>query len=100
MPGWKRVHLTWLLVFYASLSAFGQWYPVSSGTTNNLNGSYLLGSGTGFIVGEPRRYEPFKLRSEEHTSELQSPVHLVCRPLLEKKKSVRQKHRKERRRLM
>src|SRR5690348_18479062 len=25
-------------------------------------------------------------RSEEHTSELQSPVHLVCRRLLEKKK--------------
>src|SRR5690348_17607523 len=29
-------------------------------------------------------------RSEEHTSELQSPVHLVCRLLLEKKK----KHKK------
>src|SRR5690348_18008032 len=28
-------------------------------------------------------------RSEEHTSELQSPVHLVCRLLLEKKKSMR-----------
>src|SRR5438876_7581525 len=27
-------------------------------------------------------------RSEEHTSELQSPVHLVCRLLLEKKKLV------------
>src|SRR5258708_22475869 len=26
-------------------------------------------------------------RSEEHTSELQSPDHLVCRPLLEKKTS-------------
>src|SRR5438876_4686015 len=26
----------------------------------------------------------FRLRSEEHTSELQSPVHLVCRLLLEK----------------
>src|SRR4051794_41287483 len=26
-----------------------------------------------------------KVRSEEHTSELQSPVHLVCRLLLEKK---------------
>src|SRR5690348_18267467 len=26
------------------------------------------------------------VRSEEHTSELQSPVHLVCRLLLEKKK--------------
>src|SRR5690348_1358508 len=28
------------------------------------------------------------LRSEEHTSELQSPVHLVCRLLLEKKKRI------------
>src|SRR4051794_41348955 len=27
-------------------------------------------------------------RSEEHTSELQSPVHLVCRLLLEKKKKA------------
>src|SRR5438876_6401368 len=27
-----------------------------------------------------------RMRSEEHTSELQSPVHLVCRLLLEKKK--------------
>src|SRR4051794_41659451 len=27
-------------------------------------------------------------RSEEHTSELQSPVHLVCRLLLEKKNTV------------
>src|SRR6266487_6939220 len=34
-------------------------------------------------------FEDLKLpaRSEEHTSELQSPVHLVCRLLLEKKKS-------------
>src|SRR5690348_17951073 len=29
-------------------------------------------------------------RSEEHTSELQSPVHLVCRLLLEKKKNTQQ----------
>src|SRR5579863_5874457 len=29
------------------------------------------------------------VRSEEHTSELQSPVHLVCRLLLEKKKRER-----------
>src|SRR5258708_30105436 len=29
---------------------------------------------------------PFLGRSEEHTSELQSPDHLVCRLLLEKKK--------------
>src|SRR5438552_8203084 len=37
-------------------------------------------------------YGPFKqnggaARSEEHTSELQSPDHLVCRLLLEKKKT-------------
>src|SRR5690348_17880960 len=29
-------------------------------------------------------------RSEEHTSKLQSPVHLVCRLLLEKKNKLRQ----------
>src|SRR5437764_9678889 len=29
---------------------------------------------------------PFTSRSEEHTSELQSPMYLVCRLLLEKKK--------------
>src|SRR5690348_17769253 len=29
------------------------------------------------------------LRSEEHTSELQSPVHLVCRLLLEKKNKIK-----------
>src|SRR5438876_4026013 len=36
----------------------------------------------------PSRYYVTKddMRSEEHTSELQSPVHLVCRLLLEKKK--------------
>src|SRR5256885_11502721 len=31
-------------------------------------------------------------RSEEHTSELQSPCNLVCRLLLEKKKTARQRH--------
>src|SRR5690348_17572877 len=33
---------------------------------------------------------PARSRSEEHTSELQSPVHLVCRLLLEKKKKKKQ----------
>src|SRR5258708_29184103 len=31
-------------------------------------------------------------RSEEHTSELQSPDHLVCRLLLEKKKNNKETH--------
>src|SRR5258708_11068031 len=34
-------------------------------------------------------------RSEEHTSELQSPDHLVCRLLLEKKKTQRSGVRQE-----
>src|SRR5438876_7349921 len=34
-------------------------------------------------------------RSEEHTSELQSPVHLVCRLLLEKKKKKKTKTTKK-----
>src|SRR5947208_5791997 len=39
---------------------------------------------------------PRMVRSEEHTSELQSPDHLVCRLLLEKKKD-QQQHNVERR---
>src|SRR5258708_29151840 len=37
-------------------------------------------------------------RSEEHTSELQSPDHLVCRLLLEKKKNLRTSSTGEQRR--
>src|SRR5256885_8678152 len=33
------------------------------------------------------KINPIRSRSEEHTSELQSPCNLVCRLLLEKKKS-------------
>src|SRR5690348_18106193 len=37
------------------------------------------------------RLSAMRRRSEEHTSELQSPVHLVCRLLLEKKKKKKTK---------
>src|SRR4051794_41652931 len=44
-----------------------------------------------FDPGMPSSTARPRCRSEEHTSELQSPVHLVCRLLLEKKKlSLRQ----------
>src|SRR2546422_3813006 len=43
-----------------------------------------LGAG---LLGEERELSPD--RSEEHTSELQSRLHLVCRLLLEKKKCDR-----------
>src|SRR5258708_13972780 len=58
--------------------------PISIG--RNRLSSWILGrSRVGsetYIVGGT------KDRSEEHTSELQSPDHLVCRLLLEKKKTT------------
>src|SRR5437660_5126751 len=41
---------------------------------------------------EARYDDAVRLRSEEHTSELQSRGHLVCRLLLEKKKKKTTKH--------
>src|SRR5258708_23021723 len=61
---------------------------ISSSTSMTTSRS----SGRGFIdnkltSGLQKRRE--RMRSEEHTSELQSPDHLVCRLLLEKKKNNR-----------
>src|SRR3712207_7738960 len=41
--------------------------------------------GEAFALGKDRAGDVAKLRSEEHTSELQSRQYLVCRLLLEKK---------------
>src|SRR3712207_7742008 len=44
---------------------------------------------TSFLVEEVRDlFEELPVRSEEHTSELQSRQYLVCRLLLEKKKKI------------
>src|SRR5437762_5526983 len=48
-------------------------------------GVYIPASWTA-CSAEPASLEPPCWRSEEHTSELQSPMYLVCRLLLEKKK--------------
>src|SRR5258708_11022007 len=45
----------------------------------------VLGAVNGLVLDDVAGLEEH--RSEEHTSELQSPDHLVCRLLLEKKKS-------------
>src|SRR5947208_4858264 len=50
--------------------------------SHRLRGLDLGAAGVRHHVGA----HPGELRSEEHTSELQSPDHLVCRLLLEKKK--------------
>src|SRR5258708_17757934 len=58
--------------------------PFDGSNTNEILGSILSDK-------EPQplaRYsKQVPARSEEHTSELQSPDHLVCRLLLEKKKT-------------
>src|SRR2546429_5060302 len=47
-----------------------------------------LRQGRGAMVIVSGRLSPKRSRSEEHTSELQSRLHLVCRLLLEKKKKL------------
>src|SRR5256885_7490141 len=47
-----------------------------------------LAAEAGLFVAAPGRFD-VGWRSEEHTSELQSPCNLVCRLLLEKKKISR-----------
>src|SRR2546422_1558579 len=44
------------------------------------------------LARELAQREGAKARSEEHTSELQSRLHLVCRLLLEKKKKNTKQH--------
>src|SRR5690348_17994407 len=63
------------------------------GETTNESGN-LVGCGLPVVLYRQaalrdgaRGFRASGCRSEEHTSELQSPVHLVCRLLLEKKNS-------------
>src|SRR5260370_5939451 len=48
----------------------------------------LHGAAPGHRLGEGLELAPREQRSEEHTSELQSHLNLVCRLLLEKKNSI------------
>src|SRR2546426_1737206 len=57
--------------------------------TLSVPGRLRLGLGTSQVVkaaGWDAKRHKLAVRSEEHTSELQSPCNLVCRLLLEKKK--------------
>src|SRR2546422_7888787 len=60
--------------------------PGSASTQSSLSSvSAAVPSGAAVTVPQPCAW-----RSEEHTSELQSRLHLVCRLLLEKKKQYNQ----------
>ena len=72
--------------------------PISSlpyvfgATTSFVAILLLVGLGLNSVVAQVER---FSTRSEEHTSELQSPMYLVCRLLLEKKKKNPTKTKKK-----
>src|SRR3989449_6023610 len=57
-------------------------------TMESIMGFVPVKSGQILFHGEEVTSLPVHSRSEEHTSELQSRLHLVCRLLLEKKKKV------------
>src|SRR5258708_13488031 len=73
----------------AKLSPEDVGYVNAHGTSTPL-GDCLETIALKRVFGERAKQVPVSstksLRSEEHTSELQSPDHLVCRLLLEKKK--------------
>src|SRR5258708_28903332 len=56
--------------------------------SENISGSTPRARAAAFRQWAPRMTPS---RSEEHTSELQSPDHLVCRLLLEKKNRIQQR---------
>src|SRR5690625_6837315 len=62
----------------SGLSHLGDGQLAVDGRVSETQLQLLVGMGRDPLTGEPR--------SEEHTSELQSRGHLVCRLLLEKKK--------------
>src|SRR5258708_13094367 len=64
-----------------SLREFVDWLGTGLSTSDSLSRSDGLSTSNGPFAGG-------EARSEEHTSELQSPDHLVCRLLLEKKKTT------------
>ena len=52
MAGIRVIHVAVFFLFFSALSVFGQWSAGNSGTTNNLNGGYMLDSGVAFVVGD------------------------------------------------
>src|SRR2546427_7445768 len=72
---------------FRSNALFGWW---ASSTRTSLSGAPAIAANGSDAWPGTRR-----LRSEEHTSELQSQSNLVCRLLLEKKKK-KKKHAKPR----
>src|SRR2546422_3217449 len=76
------------------MSAYSASAPVTARTT----APSTMNEAAPWLLRKPRAWTGFRAastsgRSEEHTSELQSRLHLVCRLLLEKKKTEQAKRK-------
>src|SRR3989449_6365014 len=67
------------------ISSTASWNSRALPRRTDLRKILLIGSGP-IVIGQACEFD--YSRSEEHTSELQSRLHLVCRLLLEKKKNT------------
>src|SRR5258708_13897699 len=73
---------------FRSRKNFRIWLRYDDGTQGEVDLSDVAGQGVFAAWNDADFFNSVRLRSEEHTSELQSPDHLVCRLLLEKKKDI------------
>src|SRR5258708_31888705 len=75
---------------YTTLFRSGAFLQHALGQTCGPGGVHRIGGiSTVHQKREVHNRRGVSFRSEEHTSELQSPDHLVCRLLLEKKKNTK-----------
>src|SRR5690348_17588781 len=69
-----------------TIAMLQRWVDQNSGTMNKAGVAAVRDMVAPELQQLGFKTQWIDMRSEEHTSELQSPVHLVCRLLLEKKK--------------
>src|SRR5256885_8690749 len=74
------------IVFFFNDTATTEIYTLSLHDALPICGAHLLANPPRPSAGLAHELRTTGPRSEEHTSELQSPCNLVCRLLLEKKK--------------
>src|SRR5690625_5311389 len=94
----KLIFLFTNVIYCRTLISFAKYYEKTFvPSINTCSTEFLTSKGLPLQITKsaslPSSIEPTRsltpIRSEEHTSELQSRGHLVCRLLLEKKKQTR-----------
>src|SRR5436305_14483284 len=87
------LHLLYYFFFFFTAPSTTEIYTLSLHDALPIYRPWILLLDEAFSALDPgtRRDMQVLIRSEEHTSELQSRPHLVCRLLLEKKKKIKYK---------